>query len=228
MTAFSWDVVRRRRLSFAWMIASYPDWMVYNGIRRSFGMVISNQHEKILIQRASAGEAAAFGELYSIYLDAIYRYVFFRVGEQQDAEDLTEAVFLKAWEALPSYRDFGYPLSSWLYRIAHNIVVDFHRRARPFVQESEAGLTEDRVDESINTLGKVIEAEELNALAKAISQLTVEQQQVIILRFIEGMSHTEISKVIGKNEGTCRMIQHRGLVTLNKLLCNDDRIREDE
>jgi len=191
-------------------------------------MVSPDQDEKILIQRAIAGEAAAFGELYSFYLDAIYRYIFFRVGEQKDAEDLTEVVFLKAWEALPGYKDFGNPLSSWLYRIAHNSVVDFHRQSKPVIQETDEGLTEDREDESVNTLGKVIEDEELNELAKAISQLTAEQQQVIILRFIEGFSHTEISKVIGKNEGTCRMIQHRGLVALNRLLNENYRIREDE
>jgi RNA polymerase sigma-70 factor, ECF subfamily len=191
-------------------------------------MVTPDQHEKYLIQRATAGEAAAFGELYSFYLDAIYRYVFFRVGEQRDAEDLTELVFLKAWEALPGYKDFGNPLSSWLYRIAHNIVVDFHRQSRPYVSESETELTEDREDESVNTLGMVIEVEELNELAMAISQLTAEQQQVIILRFIEGMSHTEISRVIGKNEGTCRMIQHRGLVALNRLLSDNYRNRDDE
>jgi RNA polymerase sigma-70 factor, ECF subfamily len=191
-------------------------------------MVKPDQHEKYLIQRATAGEAAAFGELYSFYLDAIYRYVFFRVGEQRDAEDLTELVFLKAWEALPGYKDFGNPLSSWLYRIAHNIVVDFHRHSRPYVSELETELTEDREDESVNTLGMVIEVEELNELAMAISQLTAEQQQVIILRFIEGMSHTEISRVIGKNEGTCRMIQHRGLVALNRLLSDNYRNRDDE
>jgi RNA polymerase sigma-70 factor, ECF subfamily len=187
-------------------------------------MVTPDQREKTLIQQAIAGEAAAFGELYSLYLDAIYRYIFFRVGERQDAEDLTEIVFLKAWEALPGYKDVGNPLSSWLYRIAHNIVVDFHRQLKPFIPESDAGLTEDREDESVNTLGEVIEDEELNELARAISQLTSEQQHVIILRFIEGFSHTEISKVIGKNEGTCRMIQHRGLVALNKLL--NDNYRE--
>jgi len=174
--------------------------------------------EKDLIERATAGDAGAFGELYSLHLDAIYRYIYFRIGEQQEAEDLTETVFLKAWEALPGYKDLGNPFTSWLYRIAHNVVVDFHRRLKPVVDSTETDLPGEREDLSANTLGIIIESENLSELAKAVSQLKSEQQQVISLRFIQGLSHSEIAQVIGKNEGTCRMIQHRALVTLSKLL----------
>jgi len=191
-------------------------------------MVLPSQNEKILIERAVAGDANAFGELYSRHLDPIYRYIFFRVGEQEDAEDLTETVFLKAWEALPGYKDFGNPFSSWLYRIAHNMVVDFHRKIKPLPNRSDANLPDEQEDESSNTLRIVIEAEQLVELGKAIAQLTAEQQQVIILRFIEGMSHAEIANIIGKNEGTCRMIQHRALVALNKLLGDNAWVTENE
>jgi RNA polymerase sigma-70 factor (ECF subfamily) len=182
-------------------------------------MVSTVKTENRLVERAVAGDADAFGELYSRYLDAIYRYIFFRIGEQREAEDLTENVFLKAWEALPGYKDFGNPFSSWLYRIAHNIVVDYHRKIKPIIHEGDSESIQDQViDEAANTLTVLIEAEDLQALAKAINQLTSEQQQVIILRFIEELSHAEISKIIGKNEGTCRMIQHRALTALNRLL----------
>lgn len=181
-------------------------------------MVLAAQSEKTLVERATAGDAEAFGVLYSTHLDAIYRYIFFRIGEQQEAEDLTETVFLKAWEALPGYKDLGNPFSSWLYRIAHNVIIDFHRRSKPLVENAEDYLPGDGQDESPSTLGIIIESENLSELARAISQLNVEQQQVISLRFIQGLSHSEIATVIGKNEGTCRMIQHRALVTLNKLL----------
>lgn len=191
-------------------------------------MVLPPQSEKILIDRAIAGDANAFGELYSRHLDPIYRYIFFRVGEQEEAEDLTETVFLKAWEAIPGYKDFGNPFSSWLYRIAHNMVVDFHRKIKTVPNRLEADEPIEIVDESLNTLGMVIEAEQFVELGKAIAQLTVEQQQVIVLRFIEDMSHAEIAKIIGKNEGTCRMIQHRALVALSKLLGENARMIDND
>ncbi len=115
-------------------------------------------------------------------------------------------VFLKAWEALPGYKDLGNPFTSWLYRIAHNVVVDFHRRAKPVVENAEDYLPGERQDELANTLGIIIESENLSELARAISQLNIEQQQVISLRFIQDLSHAEIAEIIGKNEGTCRMI----------------------
>lgn len=180
--------------------------------------MLTGLDEKVLIERAIRGDANAFGELYSQHLDAIYRYIFFRTGDQQEAEDLTENVFLKAWEALPGYKDYGNPFSSWLYRIAHNVVVDHHRRIKPVLGNSDIDLLESHQDTKADTLGLVLEAEQVEELGKAIIQLTLEQQQVIILRFIEGLSHAEISAIIGKNEGTCRMIQHRGLSSLQKLL----------
>lgn len=191
-------------------------------------MVLPPQSEKILIDRAIAGDANAFGELYTRHLDPIYRYIFFRVGEQEEAEDLTETVFLKAWEAIPGYKDFGNPFSSWLYRIAHNMVVDFHRKIKTVPNRLEDDEPIEIVDESLNTLGMVIEAEQFVELGKAIAQLTTEQQQVIVLRFIEDMSHAEIAKIIGKNEGTCRMIQHRALVALSKLLGENARMIDND
>ncbi|MFQ5923219.1 MAG: sigma-70 family RNA polymerase sigma factor, partial [Anaerolineales bacterium] len=84
--------------------------------------------ESVLVSRAVAGEAHAFGRLYESHMDAIYRYIYFRVGEPAQAEDMTEEVFVKAWEALPNYRPTEHPFTSWLYRIAHNLVVDHYRR----------------------------------------------------------------------------------------------------
>lgn len=181
-------------------------------------MSLSTDNERTLIQRAVAGDTEAYGELYRLNLDAIYRYVYYRVGLEQDAEDLAAIVFMKAWEALGNYRDFGYPFSSWLYRIAHNVVVDHHRRLN-----SKADIVEDVPLELIETdvettLEKIIEHEEQRTLANAIAQLSPDQQQVVILRFIEGFSHAEIAEILGKNEGTCRMIQHRALNTLGRLL----------
>lgn len=179
-----------------------------------------SSHDKaILVERAIAGAADAFGELYQLYLDAIYRYVYYRTGDTSDAEDLTEQVFLKAWEAMPGYKRRGNPFTSWLYRIAHNVVVDYHRRQRPTVLMP---LLEevDWASEEPTLLEQVIKAEEAAALATAIARLTEEQQHVIVLRFIEGRKHAEVAHIIGKSKGACRIIQHRALTALNQLLSN--------
>jgi RNA polymerase sigma-70 factor (ECF subfamily) len=177
----------------------------------------SSHHESVLVKRAMAGAADAFGELYKLYLDAIYRYVYYRTKDAHDAEDLTEQVFLKAWEALPKYKRRGNPFTSWLYRIAHNVVADYYRRKKPTIPMSPLEENE-WASEQPTSLEQVIKAEEAAALAAAITQLPEEQQQVIVLRFIEGRKHAEVAHIIGKSEGACRVIQHRALVALNQLL----------
>lgn len=177
----------------------------------------SPRHEATLVEYAIAGDTDAFGELYLLHLDAIYRYIYYRVGNANDAEDLAEQVFLNAWEALPCYKRRGIRFSSWLYRIAHNVVVDYHRRQKPTVSMPSLEKV-DWEDEQPTSLERVIEAEEASALATAIAQLPEEQQQVIVLRFIEGLKHTEVARIIGKSEGACRVIQHRALTALNQLL----------
>jgi len=174
--------------------------------------------EAILIKEAKIGNAEAFGRLYLMHLDAIYRYVYFRVADARDAEDLTEQVFLKAWQALPGYKQRGKPFTSWLYRIAHNTVVDHHRRRQsaPSLPLSES--VEWHTSKDPSALQQIIRAEEMQTLAWAISQLSEEQQQVIILRFIEDLSHAEVADIMDKSEGACRVIQHRALTALNQLL----------
>lgn len=174
------------------------------------------------VERAMRGDAEAFGELYLQYLDAIYRYIYFRAGDAEEAEDLTEQVFLKAWEKLAEYQDFGHPFSSWLYRIAHNIVVDHHRRQRPVVSITTA-QRESPDSGQTGLLTHVIASEEMNALAAAISKLPDEQQQVLVLRFVEGLNHAEVARIMEKSDGACRMLQHRALAALNELLTGVQR-----
>ena len=160
----------------------------------------------------------AFGELYTRYLDAIYRYIYFRVGDTHEAEDLTETVFLKAWQAIPGYRDIGLKFSSWLYRIAHNVVIDFHRKCRsdPLYQPDCA--SDEDIEVSALISNQIRDVEETSTLAQAISKLSEDQQQIILLRFIEGLSHTEISRMMNRTEGACRMLQNRALIALHQQL----------
>ena len=175
-----------------------------------------------LVKLAIDGDVDAFGDLYSLHLDAIYRYIYYRISDVQDAEDLTEQVFLKAWEALPGYQQKGKPFTSWLYRIAHNIVIDHHRRRKKDVYSVDQLNSEEPEKDQKSALQTVIESEEAKVLATALSQLSDEQQQVIILRFVEGFNHKDIAQVLNKKEGACRMIQYRALTKLQNIIYLSD------
>lgn len=172
-----------------------------------------------LVVRAINGDSDAFSILYGYYQDAIYRYIFVRVGNALEAEDLTEDVFVRAWEALPHYHLTQHPFKSWLYRIAHNLIVDHHRKRKP------VGLIDEELQPNTAAVSLPEEIVELNqeshVLAAAIRQLGEEEQLVVVLRFVEGLSHREVAEVIGKSEAASRVIQHRALLALNRYLTFD-------
>lgn len=169
-----------------------------------------------LVRRAVEGDSGAFGALYDRYLGRVYRYIYYRVGRVEEAEDLTEEVFLKAWEAIGRYREQGVPFAAWLMRLAHNHVVDHFRTRRP---------TAPLVDTmAVGTPGPQALAEQrlaAEAVLRAMRGLTSEQQQVLMLRFIEGLDHGEIAAIVGKNEGAVRALQFRGLAALRAAMGQD-------
>jgi len=168
-----------------------------------------------LIARACRGDANAFGDLYEHYLTAIYRYVFYRVGDVAEAEDLTETVFLKAWEALDKYEVREVPFSAWLYRIAHNVIIDRHRTHKPAVSlESVLPLP----DETSGPEDQLDALENIETLAHALSQLSADYQQVLTLRFISGLSHAETGRVLNRSEEAVRVLQYRALNALRQVL----------
>ncbi len=168
-----------------------------------------------LIARAQRGDTAAFGDLYERYLMTIFRYVFYRVGETNEAEDLTETVFLKAWEALDRYRVREVPFRAWLYRIAHNTLIDCYRTTKetvPFDDQLELPDPADRPDELFDL------KESRTAVTQALQILPPDYQHVLTLRFISGLSHSETSQVLGRSEEAVRVLQHRALNALRKVL----------
>ena len=172
--------------------------------------------EQALVRQAVRGDGEAFGVLYERYLDAIYRYLYFRVGDEVQAEDLTEVVFLRAWEALPRYKPGKHPFKSWLYRIAHNLHVDTQRKRAPLpISDLDMDRKPDRepLPEEV-----VSQRQEMAALAAAIQELDDVEQQVVLLRFVDGLSHREVGRVIGKSEQASRVIQHRALNALHALM----------
>lgn len=172
--------------------------------------------ETQLIRHAAAGDPDAFARLYDKYVDAVYRFVFLRLGDEHNAEDLTSQVFIKAWEKLGGYEMRGLPFGAWLFRIARNITVDHYRAYRETVplesdDASEAEAACD-VDQEVET--KV----DLERLLSLMNSLTEDQRQVLTLKFVEGLSTEEIAQVMGKREGAIRALQMRGLQSLAALI----------
>jgi len=174
----------------------------------------------LLVQRAISRDADAFGRLYDMYVNRVYRHIYYRVGNIADAEDLTQQVFLKAWQAIDRYKKTASPFLAWLMTISHNLVVDFYRtkKAKTYL---EAEVT---ADEPTSSLERVAEARfEQQRLRRAILQLRSDQQQVILLRFVEGYQYAEIASLLGKSEGAIRVILHRALVALRRMLEKEER-----
>ncbi len=168
-----------------------------------------------LLTQAQAGDADAFGELYEQYLDAIYHYVFYRVNYRQEAEDLTEAVFLRAWQAMEKNPPREVPFRLWLYRIAHNVVIDYYRR-----RKEQVGL------EAVQHLADPVEGpeaftvrqERANVLRQALQQLKEDHQQVLTCRFIAGLTHAQTAVIMTRTEEAVRALQYRAIISLRKLL----------
>jgi RNA polymerase sigma-70 factor, ECF subfamily len=169
------------------------------------------QDEVSLIQKAKF-DPAAFGELYERHIKKIYTYVFYRVGNHADAEDLTSKVFQKAFMHLPGYESQGLPFSAWLYRIAHNMVANWYRDQS---RRKTVGLDEAMGHSTEEEPGSAAErASDREMLLKIIRKLSPDKQQVLILKFAEGYSNTEIGAILGKSEGAVKSLYHRTLLQL--------------
>lgn len=166
-----------------------------------------------LIDQAAGGNFEAFSEIYKIYLDRIYRYVFFQINDKMTAEDITEEVFLKAWKAIRKCKGKAKTFSSWLYRIAHNQLINTLRDNNRITSlESKLSIEFADSKQSIDT------SISHHELLETISYLPEDQKQIIILKFIEGLENREISKIIGKKEGAIRITQMRALAKLREKL----------
>ncbi len=174
------------------------------------------EEDAALAQRASQGEPAAFGVLYDRHVQAVYRYVFYRVRDDAEAEDLTSEVFMKALRAITRYEP-RQAFLAWLYRIARNTVIDHVRRGGRQVSFEDA-LEHPEAHSAVDPDVEILAASDSATLRAALGQLTPLQQEVIVLRFLEGYSTDEIAKIIGKREGTVRGIQFRALGALRQLI----------
>jgi RNA polymerase sigma-70 factor (ECF subfamily) len=174
---------------------------------------LSNIANEINLNRAIQGDHEAFGMLYEQYVERIFNYVYYRTGNQHDAEDLTAKVFFRAMRRIPQYQERGLPVSAWLYRIAHNLVANWHRDRgrRPEISLDEGFASIPRSEHPEVTL---LHLEEQNDLLNIIRDLPPERQQLIILKFVEHMSNAEIGQIMGRTEGAVKSLYHRTLLSL--------------
>jgi RNA polymerase sigma-70 factor, ECF subfamily len=170
--------------------------------------------DSALIERAKK-DPDSFGELYERYVGKIYSYVYYRTGNEHDAEDLTARVFFRALNRLPSYTDRGLPFSAWLYRIAHNLVANWHRdQSRRKIVPLEDTLVSGMQTEAPEYAAET--QEEQDFLLNTIRRLPAERQQLLILKFIDHMSNVEIGAVMNRSEGAVKSLYHRTLLALRE------------
>lgn len=183
---------------------------------------MDHNDESTLIQAAQSGDAGALAALYRCHVDAIYRYVSYRVPEQFVADDLTAEVFLRMVEGLPAYRLNGAPFAAWLYRIAAARVADFYRRR---TRHPVAELSDAEPDRAQSPESRLQMQQEQAELRMALAQLSDDHQSVLLLRFVERKSHAEVADLLGKTVTAVKSTQHRALTRLAELLGSEGKAR---
>ncbi len=177
-----------------------------------------DKSDEELVRMAADGDREAFGALYRRYVRQIYSYILYRVQNVQEAEDLTARTFFRALQNIHRFEYRGLAFSAYLYRIAHNLVSNWHRdhgRARTIPLE-EAPVV--RSDVQTHPEWQLLREEERELLMEAIRRLPPERQHLLILKFVDGLSNAEIAQIMGRSEGAVKSLYHRTLVALRQIL----------
>ncbi len=182
-------------------------------------LVSDSVDEAALVEQAKT-DPEAFGLLYELYIDRIYNYVFYRTGNHHDAEDLTAKVFHQAMKHIPRYVHRGAPFSSWLYRIAHNLVANWHRdrSRRQVISLDQVTLVASPGDGG--PFEYAARSERRDTLLAAIHRLPADRQQLLILKFVERLPNAQIGRIMGRSEGAIKSLYHRTLISLRQDLAS--------
>lgn len=173
--------------------------------------------ESRLVRQAQSGDEAAFGGLYDLHAQAVYRFLLGNISNPQEAEDLTTEVFLRVWKALPDYEESGYPFSAFVFRIARNMLIDRYRslgRKQPEVSIDEIGLEELLPDPD----QKIPDPQAYALLYEALQSVRDDYREVLVLRFLNDFSVEDIAEIMGRSAGAVRVLQHRALSAVRKAL----------
>jgi RNA polymerase sigma-70 factor (ECF subfamily) len=171
-----------------------------------------------LVARAREGDRTAFAALYRQYLPTVYKFLFYRVGNKAEAEDMTAEVFLRALRKVGDFTWTGADFGAWLLRIARNLVLDNAKSSRARLEVLNDEMPEDSGGEAPTAEAACLENLNCQEVYKAITKLRPDQREVITLRFLHGMGVGEVAEIMGKKEGTVRTLQFRGLKALEKIL----------
>jgi RNA polymerase sigma-70 factor (ECF subfamily) len=178
--------------------------------------VVNDTIDEVALVEQAKTNPEAFGLLYERYVEKIYNYVYYRTGNHHDAEDLTAKVFYQALNHIARYAYRGAPFSSWLYRIAHNLVANWHRdQGRRQVVSLERLATVSRQGED-GPFEYAAHSEQREELLSAIRRLPDDRQELLILKFVERMPNAEIGEIMGRSEGAIKSLYHRTLVSLRQ------------
>jgi RNA polymerase sigma-70 factor (ECF subfamily) len=181
-----------------------------------------DEPDEILIQRARQ-EPEAFGSLYERYVSAVYNYVFYRMSNRAEAEDMTARVFYQALTHLDRYVHRGAPFSAWLFRIAHNLVANWHRDRQTRQTFSLDGAMLERASEEDSLDDQASSREEVRELRAAFARLAPDRQQLLVLKYVQGMSNAEIGEIMRRSEGAIKALLHRTFLSLRSELARIER-----
>lgn len=184
--------------------------------------------DDLALSLAAQGDTDAFSVLYERYVSKIYNYIFYRTGNSFDAEDLTARVFFRAFGHIGTYRNIGVPFSAWLYRIAHNLVANWHRDNS---RRHEVPLEDHTIihDHTEHPEAAIESNQERERLLTAIRKLSSERQQLIILKYVERLSNSEISIIMGRSEGAIKSLYHRTVMVLrNEIGLKEENDNHDQ
>lgn len=174
------------------------------------------------LEKAIQGDPDAFSELYETYVGKIYNYIYYRTGNVHDAEDLTAKVFFRAMSHIQNYQKMGVPFSAWLYRIAHNLVANWYRdnqRRQEVPLDDQPYLHPDDDHPEMN----VVDIQEKERLLKVIRTLPPERQQLLILKFVEGLTNAEVAIIMRRSEGAIKSLYHRTLLSMRDRIDSQDQ-----
>ena len=179
---------------------------------------MSQEQERALVLAAKANPEA-FSELYNLYVDRIYNYHYRHTSNRTEAEDLTSRTFYRALRSLQSYRETGAPFQAWLYRIAHNLVVNWYRdrQNRPTVS-IDVDAPPLLISGLVSPEAWVSTSETRQRLLNVIERLPEDRKTLIILKFVDTMSNAEIAEVLGRTEGAIKALYHRTLISLKRAM----------
>jgi RNA polymerase sigma-70 factor (ECF subfamily) len=203
----------------------YKEWNLKKRFKSNMSKSPEEADVSAFVDKSARGDAEAFGKLYDIYMERIYKYVYYHTGEAMVAEDLTQDIFIKAWGAINRFEWKGQPFSSWLFRIAHNCTVDYYRSAqRDSMLKEQMAINSIESESGRAAANPVQELEQKlthQELLESIAHLSPAQKEVIILKFLEGMENDEIARITGKKEGAIRITQMRALTSLREIMSRD-------